>query len=353
MKIAFILPSLSNKGPIIVAKDIIDNISKEHEIDVYYFDDINEISLDCNLFRISIFDKIDFDTYDVVHSHMLRPDFYIWFHKKQHKNTLFISTLHQNIYDNLKGNYNFFIAYIFEIIWLYLLLKQDIVVTLTNVMKEFYLKKSNLNLKTIYNGRNANISIIQNNSQSENVFFEQIKRKYKVVGTHCLLTKRKGVHQIIKALIYLEDYALVIIGDGKEMIELKKLSEQLNVADRCFFLGYRTDSISLINFFDVYVMSSYSEGFPLGLLEAGLSKLPIVCSDIPIFRELFTENEVCFFELDNITSLTNSIRKCYENREDLSIKIFEVINEKYSIERMVSSYSEIYSLNKMSNINSH
>jgi glycosyltransferase involved in cell wall biosynthesis len=269
MKIAFILPSLSNKGPIIVAKDIIDNISKEHEIDVYYFDDINEISLDCNLFRISIFDKIDFDKYDVVHTHMLRPDFYVWFHKKKHKNTLFISTLHQNIYDNLKGNYNFFIAFIFEKIWLYFLTKQDIVVTLTNVMKNFYLKKSNLNMKTIYNGRNINFSLTNQNLQSDNVFFEQIKKNYKIIGTHCLLTKRKGVHQIIKSLKDLEDFALVIIGDGKEMIELKKLTEDLKIADRCFFLGYRYDAISLIKLFDVYVMSSYSEGFPLGLLEAG------------------------------------------------------------------------------------
>lgn len=346
MKIAFILPSLSNKGPIIVAKDIIDNISRDNEIDVYYFDDICEININCNLIRISIFDKIDFDKYDVVHSHMLRPDFYVWFHKNKHQNTLFISTLHQNIYDNLKGNYNFFTAFIFEKIWLYFLIKQDIVVTLTNVMRNFYLKKSNLNLQTIYNGRNINFSLIQKNSQSDNVFFEQIKTNYKVIGTHCLLTKRKGVHQIIKSLKELEDYALVIIGDGKEMVELKKLSEELNIVDRCFFLGYRSDAISLINFFDVYVMSSYSEGFPLGLLEAGLCKLPIVCSDIPIFRELFDEGTVSFFELNNTTSLTNSIKKCYDNREDYASKIFKVINDKYSLECMSSNYSKLYRFKK-------
>lgn len=351
MKIAFILPSLSNKGPIIVAKDIIDNISKENEIDVYYFDDISEISINCNLIRISIFDKIDFGKYEVVHSHMLRPDFYVWFHKKNHKKTLFISTLHQNIYDNLKGNYNFLIAFIFEKIWLYFLTKQDIVVTLTNVMKNFYLKKSNLNMKTIYNGRNIDFSLINQNSQSDNIFFERIKKNYKVIGVHCLLTKRKGVHQVIKTLNNLEDYALVIIGNGKEMVELKKLSEELNVNDRCFFLGYRSDAISLIKFFDVYVMSSYSEGFPLGLLEAGLCKLPIVCSDIPIFKELFDDSTVSFFELDNTISLTNSIRKCYENREDYKFKIFEVINEKYSLECMASNYSELYSLKKQLNNN--
>ena len=39
MKIAFILPSLKNQGPIIVAKDIIVGlINKVDNIDVYYFD---------------------------------------------------------------------------------------------------------------------------------------------------------------------------------------------------------------------------------------------------------------------------------------------------------------------------
>lgn len=39
MKIAFIIPSLINEGPVIVAKDIIEGlINKVALIDVYYFD---------------------------------------------------------------------------------------------------------------------------------------------------------------------------------------------------------------------------------------------------------------------------------------------------------------------------
>ena len=103
MKIAYILPKLANQGPIIVAKDIIDNIKDRIElIDVYYFDDVVEIDFECNIYKISFFDKIDFEKYDIVHSHMLRPDLYVWYHrKKSHIKTLFVSTLHQNIYENL------------------------------------------------------------------------------------------------------------------------------------------------------------------------------------------------------------------------------------------------------------
>jgi glycosyltransferase involved in cell wall biosynthesis len=340
MKIAFILPSLSNKGPIIVAKDIIENINKEHEIDLYYFDEINEISINCNLIRISIFDKIDFDKYEVVHSHMLRPDFYVWFHKKNHKKTLFISTLHQNIYFVLKEKFTSIGAILIEKIWLFFLKKQDVVVMLSNVMSLYYSKKTMLNNTIIHNGRS--ISYNEINDGKDITLIKQLNNKYKTIVSHSGITKGKGLHQIINSLVSLKDYAFIVIGNGLELENLKRLASDLEVRDRCFFMGYKKDAIAYLKYFDLYVMSSYSEGFPLALLEAGLNKKPIVCSDISIFRELFTQNEVCFFELDNIYSLSMAIEKCYSNKEELSNTIFETINEKYSVSKMAENYLELY-----------
>ena len=140
MKIAFIIPSLINEGPVIVTKDIIEGlINKVDLIDVYYFDEReNAISFPCNTYRISFFEKIDFNKYDVVHTNMLRPDLYIWYHRKKTDKCKFISTLHQIIYDNLKGNYNKLIAYIFEKIWVKILNKQDFIVYLTHLMANTY-----------------------------------------------------------------------------------------------------------------------------------------------------------------------------------------------------------------------
>jgi glycosyltransferase involved in cell wall biosynthesis len=344
MKIAFILPRLVNQGPIVVAKDIIDSIKDKVDlIDVYYFDDIRELSIDCNLYKISFFDKIDFDKYDVVHSHMLRPDFYIWFHrKKRHNKALFVSTLHQNIYDNLKGNYGSLIAFVFEKLWLRFLKKCDVVVTLTDVMNSYYSNKTKLNLKTIYNGRNVKTENKDITSDADSKLLYETKSKFKIIGSHCLLTKRKGIDQIIRSLVFLKEFALVIVGDGQELLNLKALADECHVSERCFFLGYKHNAVSYLRYFDIYVMSSYSEGFPLGLLEAGLNKLPVVCSDIPIFRELFSEKEVSFFELDNIDSLSKSIQICYENRFLFSQYLYDTINEKYSNDKMAENYMLLY-----------
>ena len=155
MKIAFILPSLKNQGPIIVAKDIIQGlVDKAKLIDVYYFDKENtELLFPCNTYRISFFEKIDFNKYDVVHTNMLRPDLYIWYHRKKTDKCKFISTLHQIIYDNLKGNYNKLIAYIFEKIWVKILNKQDFIVYLTHLMADTYKNRIHKPYQVIYNGR--------------------------------------------------------------------------------------------------------------------------------------------------------------------------------------------------------
>lgn len=348
MKIAVIIPKLANQGPVIVAKDILDNLQNLFElVDVYYFDEIEpEINLNYNLYKISLFEKIDFEKYDVVHSHMLRPDFYVWLHrKKRHSKILFVTTLHQNIYSHFKGYYNVLIAYVFEKLWLKFLTKQDAVITLTNEMNRFYSNKTKLNLKTIYNGRNLNAEIIPLPVEEDLKLINDLKLKYKIIGSHCLLSKRKGIHQTIESLVGLKDFAFVIVGDGHEMSNLKLLAKKLRVYDRCLFLGYKSDAISYLPFFDLYIMSSYSEGFPLGLLEAGLVKLPVVCSDIPIFRELFSENEVCFYELDNIKSLEESIKFCVKSKSEFSISLNKKIVEKYSINEMSKNYFQLYQQN--------
>ncbi len=48
---------------------------------------------------------------------------------------------------------------------------------------------------------------------------------------------------------------------------------------------------------DLLLMTSKDEGFGLPLIEAGMIKLPIACSDIPPFLEL--GNDICFFRLDD------------------------------------------------------
>lgn len=345
MKIAVILPSLANRGPILVAKDIIDNIFDKVElIHIYYFDEIVELSFPCKCFKISFWGSIHFDKYDIIHTHMLRPDIFVWKNKSKIKNAKCITTLHQDIRQNLNYNYNVVISYLFEKIWLITLTDHDIVVTLSETMKKQYSQNiKNKNIHRIYNGRNIEYTLGADINENDEQQILNLKNKYKIIGSSALLTKRKGLHQVIQALPNLKSFALIIIGDGKEKKKLIKLSKKYGVSEKCLFLGYRNDASQYLKYFDIYSAPSISEGFHLGLLEAGLNRLPVVCSDIDIFKELYSKEEVSFFKLGDINSLINAFNYAYDNRTQLSNNIFNTINEKYSVKIMANNYLKLYS----------
>lgn len=344
MKIAMILPSLANQGPVIVARDIIRNIKDpELNFEVFYFDELLELEFDCPTTRIAFSSPINFDAFDIIHSHMLRPDAYVWRYRKQIKYARCMSTLHQDIFQNLKASYNAVIAGVFTKLWLLMLRRQDAIVTLSETMASMYRSAlKGKHLETIYNGRDQRSFAPQPVDAEDVECIALLKRSYKLIGSLALLTKRKGLHQMIKALPLLPEFAFMVVGDGKEMFNLKKLATEHNVADRCLFIGYRADAYRYLPDLDYFLMASYSEGFPLGLLEAAQYKLPLICTDIPLFRELFSETEVSFFKPDDTQALVQAVNHAVVHKDVLATKASEKVKREYNIERMAERYLLCY-----------
>ena len=71
---------------------------------------------------------------------------------------------------------------------------------------------------------------------------------------------------------------------------------------------------------ETYVFPSLSEGFGLPAIEAMASRLPLACSDIPVFREVCGDNAVFFNPTDPA---------------DIASKISEVLNDQKLHEKLV------------------
>jgi glycosyltransferase involved in cell wall biosynthesis len=69
---------------------------------------------------------------------------------------------------------------------------------------------------------------------------------------------------------------LVVVGSGSLEQEMQQLATTLGIASKVHFLGMRRDVPALLNGADGYVLSSRYEGFPMVLLEAAASELPLV-----------------------------------------------------------------------------
>ena len=69
---------------------------------------------------------------------------------------------------------------------------------------------------------------------------------------------------------------LLVVGSGSLEKEMRERATSLGIANKVRFLGLRGDVPALLNAADAYVLSSIREGFPMVLLEAAASGLPLV-----------------------------------------------------------------------------
>lgn len=340
MKIAYIVPSLVNKGPVLVAQMLTNLMTANgHECTVFYFDEKKELEFPCTAYRISLWQKIDFAPYDIVHSHGLRPDIYVFLHKPRKGCTKFISTLHNYIFEDLRLKYNKLTAFIFGNLWIGILKRHDKICTLSKDAKQYYARWLNPS-KLTYAYNSIAITSLTALTREEEKIVSDFKDGYKLIGINASLIKRKGIDIIIKVLPDLPDCKLFVVGSGKEYKPLTRLAHQYQVSDRVLLIGYVKDAGRFLPYYDLYAMPSRSEGFGIALMEAAYMKIPIVCSDIDIFKELFSEIEVTFFSLSNQRTLVDAVKTALVQGKTLAAH--ERFMNCYSPQKMYDRYLSIY-----------
>ena len=344
MRIAYILPSLARFGPNIVIHSIISSeIVKGHEIVVYYFDEKKDVLyFDCPTHKIEMEDMIDFDYFDIIHSSMLRPDRYVYKNRRKIKKAQTITTIHQDIYSNLRSTYNLVISRIVTPMWLKYIAAFTVAVPISGVIKNLYSNTlSNLS-PVIYNG----VNVHYNPSCQEKVYVEQIGKLKKhssiVLGTYAQITFIKGIDQIIDLVKYRTDISAVIIGEGNAKASLIRKVKDLRLGDRVLFLPYLQGVYNYLDGIDVYVMPSRSEGFGMAMVEAAFTKTPIVCSDICVFREIFDKTQASFFRLDDIVSMSEAVNNALMRKEYFVENSYNHALTHFSIETMAQQYLQLY-----------
>ena len=86
----------------------------------------------------------------------------------------------------------------------------------------------------------------------------------------------------------------VVVGNGELRGSLEALAQELGVGRAVTFLGERSDARRLIAGFDLFVLTSRSEGFPNVLLEATLMGVPCVATNIAGNPDVLEREEALF-----------------------------------------------------------
>jgi glycosyltransferase involved in cell wall biosynthesis len=103
-----------------------------------------------------------------------------------------------------------------------------------------------------------------------------------IIGWVGRLSAEKGPDIAIEAFARLKDSAshLVMIGDGREEPSLRSRAAELGVAHRILWRGSVPNVGRLFSAFDVFLLSSRTEGTPMVLLEAMSARVPIVATPV-------------------------------------------------------------------------
>lgn len=348
MKVLVVVPSLANKGPIRVAQEITNALTRaDIPCEVWYFDPIEELQFICKTRRIGFFDDNDTAGFDVIHSHGIRPDAWVAKKKISGTQTGCMTTVHNYVDLDLNFEYNWVISLIFSRVWRLLWRFQDQMVVLSEDARKYYQKHFFENkLLVIGNGlADHSASAL---TKEDDVLIRKLKRHYFIFGACAQVTERKGLEQIIAALARHPDCAFILIGDGPALSQLQDQAKSIGVSERCIFLGFRQNARDFLPYIDSVVIPSRSEGFPLSFIEAAAAGRPVLLSDIPVFHEIAPNGTAVLFKLDDVASLDDAILKLRNTYTDLKREIRLLYEEFFTVQCMALKYIECY--RKLANV---
>jgi glycosyltransferase involved in cell wall biosynthesis len=135
----------------------------------------------------------------------------------------------------------------------------------------------------------------------------RVKPKAIYVGR---LIKLKGVDLLLKAIKYVPEIELTVVGDGAESTHLKKYAERLGLSARTKWLGnvHNEEIGKLVSAHDVLVLPSRKDGWGTVINESLMVGTPVICSTACGASELIVDPKLgSVFESKDVEGLKNAL----------------------------------------------
>lgn len=171
-----------------------------------------------------------------------------------------------------------------------------------------------------------------------------------VIGSAGRLVGLKGHDRLIRAFAALlpefPGARLDICGDGPARVDLESLAARFGCSNAVRFQGWREDFPSLCAGWDVFVLPSLAEAFPIALLEAMSAGVPSVASDVGGVRELLQpETSGLLVAAGDVEALAAAMRRLLANadlRSRLGDEARSSAKRRFSAQRMAGEVQALY-----------
>lgn len=188
--------------------------------------------------------------------------------------------------------------------------KFDAIVCVAETMKESFIKKYGMAEKVhvLYNPLDFESVIKKSEEKTDFKFGDGMK--FVLAGT---FIKIKGFDRFVKVCKRLKDdgelFSALIMGDGEEKENIKKIIAETNLGDTVRILDFQTNPYKYIAHSDVYVCSSYAEGYSTAVSESVALNVPVITTECSGMREIFGENECGIICENSEDGLYNAMKK--------------------------------------------
>lgn len=158
---------------------------------------------------------------------------------------------------------------------------------------------------------------------------------------------QKDHKSLIHALGALKDREwelLLVGGDGGLQDQAENAITTLGLENKVQILGYRSDIDQLMADSHIFVLSSNWEGFPLTILEAMRTKLPVIASDVGGVKEAISHGETGFVT-SNQEELQHCLQQLIDNpelRKEMGEQGRERYLEHFTVQSMLDKTFTVY-----------
>jgi glycosyltransferase involved in cell wall biosynthesis len=168
-----------------------------------------------------------------------------------------------------------------------------------------------------------------------------------VVGWVGRFTPEKGADVMLRAMAVesSREATLSLIGAGPQEEELRALAESMGIASRVRWHGIVEGAGRLLPAFDVFALSSRTEGTPMVLLEAMAAGVPVVTTSVGGIPDVVSEKEAALVPSEDPRALGEAIQAILTEKgrgSALASAAAQRLRTQYSIDRWLNRYEEAY-----------
>lgn len=158
---------------------------------------------------------------------------------------------------------------------------------------------------------------------------------------------QKGFDRLLRAHKRLLEeglrHKILIVGDGYDFENIKKLKSELSVDETAAMLGFTDNPYPYFKKADFYILSSRYEGFPTVLFEAITLRKNIIATDVSGVSEMLENGKLGLITYNSEEGIYHGMRQALENPESFRIYQENLSSYKmpFGLENSVNSIMEI------------